>query len=409
MKARKFSIFFPILLSAACSDDTAEQLPAADINQRFTVTYLAADEVMSAQAAGATGAAGSATGAAGTGAAGTGTTSTGAAGTGSTPAPAPTPPPAPSPTYQVISTGDVTIDPNLVNAWGLAFGPTGLMWVANAETGVGTVYDSSGQIAPIVGTIPPPAGGTPPSAPTGLVFNSTGGLQGDAFIFATEGGTIAGWQSGSTAVTRVDNSPSGAIYKGLAIMSQNDTPRIFATDFHNAKVDVFDTTYTRLGSPGFVDPSLPAGYAPFGIQAIGTSIYVTYAKQDAAGQDDVKGAGNGYVDVYDFDGVLITRLITQGVLNAPWAVAMAPADFGVFSELLLVGNFGDGRIHAYDPNTGALLGTATDSLGIPLEIDGLWALVFGNDTTGAAHNQLFFTAGPDDELHGALGRIDLTP
>jgi uncharacterized protein (TIGR03118 family) len=409
MKARKFALVVPILLGAACEDsNSVEQLRAADINQRFSVTYLAADQVVAAQTAG-TGAAGSeagTTGAAGTGvsatgAAGTGVSATGAAGTGS--------PPPPSPVYQVISTGDVTIDPNLVNAWGLAFAPTGAIWVASAGTGLGTVYDASGQISSIVVTIPPAAGGAPTSSPTGLVFNATGGFQNDAFIFATENGTIAGWQAGSAAVTRVDNAGSGAVYKGLAIASQNDTPRIFATDFHNAKVDVFDTTYTRRGAPGFVDPALPAGFAPFGIQAIGTSIYVTYARQDAAGEDDVKGEGNGYVDVYDFDGVLLTRLVTQGVLNSPWAVAMAPADLGVFSELLLIGNFGDGRIHAYDPDTGALLGTATDASGRPIEIDGLWALVFGNDSSNAARNQLFFTAGPGGERHGALGRLDFIP
>src|SRR5262249_50775017 len=156
-------------------------------------------------------------------------------------------------------------------------------------------------------------------------------------------------------------------------------------------------------------PTIPMGFAPFGIQGQGAQIYVTYAKQDADAHDDVKGAGNGYVDAFDFDGVLIKRLVSQGMLNSPWAIAFAPADFGSLSHDLLIGNFGDGKINAYDPLSGAFQATATTTGNVPLVLSGLWSLVFGNDTPGAAHNQLFFTAGPNDEMNGVFGRLDMVP
>jgi uncharacterized protein (TIGR03118 family) len=303
-----------------------------------------------------------------------------------------------------------TVDPNLVNPWGLAFSPTGPLWVADNGTGLSTVYSSQGLIQALVVTIPAPTGGTSPSAPSGLVYNVTNAFQSDLFIFSSEGGTIAGWQSGGMAMTRAENASTHAVYKGLALGLRNNVPRLFATDFHNGKVDVYDETYNKITTTGgFADPNLPAGFAPFGIHAEGAAIYVTYAKQDTDAKDDVKGAGNGYVDVFDFDGVLGKRLISGGVLNSPWAVALAPADFGGLSHALLVGNFGDGRINAFDLTSGAYLSTAAGTTGAPLAIDGLWSLVFGNDTAGAAHNQLFFTAGPVDESHGILGRLDFVP
>jgi uncharacterized protein (TIGR03118 family) len=303
----------------------------------------------------------------------------------------------------------VIVDPNLVNPWGLAFNPSGPIWVADNHTGVSTIYAASGAPMPLVVTVPPPPGGTPPAAPTGLVFNgATTAFSGDKFIFSTEDGTIVGWTAGTTSVLRVDGSTGGAIYKGLAIATANGASRLFATDFKNARVDVFDQAYAKVATAGaFTDPNVPAGFAPFGAQAIGSTIYVTYAKQDAMKEDDDKGAGRGYVDAYDFDGHLTKRVVTQGVLNSPWGVALAPSDLGAFSGALLVGNFGDGHINAFDATTGALKGPALDTTGAPLEIDGLWAIVFGNDTAGAPHNRLFFTAGPDDEMHGMLGRLDL--
>jgi uncharacterized protein (TIGR03118 family) len=302
------------------------------------------------------------------------------------------------------------VDPNLVNPWGLAFNTAGPLWTANAGKGLSTAYSSQGAILAAVVTIPTAAGETAPSAPTGIAFNPATAFMNDRFIFVTEGGVIAGWQTGATAVTRVDNATAMASYKGLAIATRNNVPRLYATDFHNGKVDVYDQAYVKITTTGgFADPNLPAGYAPFGIAANGAVVFVSYAKQDAAKADDVKGAGNGYVNVFDFDGVLTRRLVSGGALNSPWGLAIAPGDFGTLSHALLVGNFGDGKINAYDATTGAFVSTAIDTQGAPLVIEGLWSLVFGNDTTGAAHNQLFFTAGPDDEAHGILGRLDFVP
>lgn len=312
-----------------------------------------------------------------------------------------------------VTEAGLTVDPALVNPWGLAINPAGPIWVANNGTGTSTAYNAMGSALPVFVSIPVPVdGGTPPSAPTGLVFNgTTTNFMGDKFIFVTEDGTVAGWQTGNTAVTRADNSGTGTIYKGATIATSNAATHLYATDFHNNKVDVWDSNYAKITTAGqFTDPNMPAGFAPFGIQAIGSSVYVTYAKQDAMAKDDLKGVGNGYVDVYNFDGTLSKRLISAGMLNSPWGVALAPGNFAGFSNALLVGNFGDGHINAYNATTGAFVGTALNGAGtVPLEIDGLWGLAFGPGTTGAATNQLFFTAGPDDEKHGLLGRLDAVP
>jgi uncharacterized protein (TIGR03118 family) len=303
-----------------------------------------------------------------------------------------------------------TIDPNLVNPWGLAFNPAGPIWVSNKGTGTATVYNSQGVAQALIVTIPPPAGGTGPAAPTGLVFNVTSAFMGDKFIFSSEDGTIAGWQTGTDAMTRAENATTHSVYKGIAIGLRNNVARLYATDFHNGKVDVYDMSYNKITTTGgFVDPNIPTGFAPFGIHAEGAAIFVTYAKQDAAAHDDVKGAGNGYVDAFDFDGVLTKRLVSQGALNSPWAMALAPSDFGNLSHDLIIGNFGDGKVNAYDPSTGAFQATAITSGNVPLVIPGLWSLVFGNDTAGAAHNQLFFTAGPNAEMDGVFGRLDFVP
>lgn len=311
------------------------------------------------------------------------------------------------------------VDQNLVNAWGIAFNPTGPVWVANNGSGTSTLYNGSGTPLSLVVQIPTPSANTGGN-PTGIVFNpvnaatsfpvslSGGTPGGSRFIFATEGGVIAGWApsvDGTHAIVAIDNSAKNAIYKGLAIGANGTTQLLYATDFHNARIDVFDNTWApvTLAAGAFVDPKIPTGYAPFGIQAIGGNVFVTYAKQDADAHDDVHGPGLGFVDVYDPNGVMLDRVATHGRLNAPWGIALAPAGFGKFSNSLLIGNFGDGKVNAYDPKNYAPRGQLDG-----VQIDGLWGLAFGNGFAGQPVNTLFFTAGPGDEAHGLYGRIDAT-
>jgi len=310
------------------------------------------------------------------------------------------------------------VDPRLVNAWGIAFNPQGFVWVANNATSTSTLYDGAGVPQSLVVSIP--AGGAGPAKPTGIVFNGStafpvtqGGVSGaSAFIFAGEGGTISGWSPGvnaTNAVIAVDNGAKGKIYKGLAVASVGGAARLYAADFHNGVVDVFDGNFAPVVVNGaFVDPTLPAGYAPFGIQAIGSRIFVSYAKQDAQAEDEVAGSGLGAVDVFDTAGNLVQRLIpVGGKLDAPWAMVMAPADFGPFGNDLLVGNFGDGRINVFDPASGAFIATLSNGSGTPLVFDGLWGLAFGNGLNSQPTNTLFYAAGPADESNGAYGRIDV--
>ena len=270
-------------------------------------------------------------------------------------------------------------DANLVNAWGVAFNPFGPVWVADNGTGLSTLYDGDGNIIPLVVQIASPSapsGGTP----TGIVFNAStsatsfvvtdtaAGKSGPSkFLFATEDGLIVGWApSVNTTQTfiAVDNSAAGAVYKGIAMSAGGSGQLLYATAFANARVDVFDSAFApaSLGAGAFTDPQLPSGYAPFGIQAIGGDIYVTYAKQQAGSDDEQHGPGLGVVDVYDPNGVLLSRVATHGNLNAPWGIALAPAGFGKFSNSLLIGNFGDGTINAYDPKNYFLLGLLCGSV-----------------------------------------------
>ena len=314
-----------------------------------------------------------------------------------------------------------TTDANLLNPWGIAYSPTGPVWISDNHAGLATVYDGSGKPfptpVPLVVTIPPPQGGSDPAAPTGVVFNASSDFvitQGatsaaSLFIFATEDGTISGWNSKvnpATAILTVDNSGADAIYKGLAIGSNASGNFLVATDFHNGRVDVFDKNFmpaTLAGS--FSDPNIPVGFAPFGVQNVGGSLYVTYAKQDANAEDDAAGPGNGYVDVFDSNGNLTKRFASQGTLNSPWGVVLAPATFGQFSNALLVGNFGDGRISAFNSTSGAFMGQLAGTNGMPITIQGLWALVFGNGGTAGSASTLLFTAGPDGEQHGLFGSL----
>jgi uncharacterized protein (TIGR03118 family) len=316
-----------------------------------------------------------------------------------------------------------TTDPNLVNAWGIARNPTGPFWVADNGTGVSTLYDGSGDLFPVgmplVVSVPPPEGSAPGagSAPTGIVFNGTSDFvvtEGEnsspaLFIFSTEDGTISGWSpnvDATAAILTVDDSDEETIYKGLAIGTNADGNFLYATNFHGNEVAVYDRTFAEVDLAGsFTDPSLPAGFAPFGIQNISGALYVTYAKQDADGEDDVPGPGNGYVDVFDTDGNLIGRFASQGSLNSPWGLALAPPDFGPFSNAVLVGNFGDGRVNAFDPVSGDFLGQLTGDDGSAITIDGLWGLSFGNGGNAGAEDVLFFTAGINDEQDGLFGSI----
>jgi uncharacterized protein (TIGR03118 family) len=308
-------------------------------------------------------------------------------------------------------------DANLVNAWGIAFNPTGFVWVANNGTNTSTLYDGNGVPQTLVVSIPAGRGGD--AHPTGIVFNSTqdfkvsqnGVTAASPFIFVGESGTISGWSptvNRTAAITVVDGGPSGPVYKGLAIASYAGANYLYAADFRNNAIDVYNGSFVKATLPGgFRDPALPAGYAPFGIQTIGDRIYVAYAKQAASGPDEVKGAGLGIIDVFDTSGVLIKQLATGGALNAPWGMAVAPANFGSFSNDLLVANFGDGKINAYNLSTGKLDGTVSKADGTPIVIDGLWGLAFGNGINSQPVNTLFFTAGPADEAHGLYGRIDM--
>ena len=298
-------------------------------------------------------------------------------------------------------------DPNLVNAWGLTSSATSPWWVADNGTDKSTLYrGSDGQPQALVVDVH--------DAPTGTVFNPTNAFTlptgGKAlFLFDTEEGKVLGWNGaqGTTAVV-VANLDDGAIYKGLAISNGAAGPRLYAADFHNAKVDVFDGSFGLVHDSGFVDPSLPSGYAPFGIQTIGDRVFVSYAQQDEDMEDEVAGQGKGFVDAYDLTGNLLGRVAQHGQLNAPWGLAMAPDSFGHFAGDLLVGNFGDGQINAYaELGNGhfAHRGELRSSSGKSLSIDGLWALQFGQGGNNGPAGTLFFTAGPDDESHGLFGQI----
>jgi uncharacterized protein (TIGR03118 family) len=297
-------------------------------------------------------------------------------------------------------------DPNLVNAWGLTSGPATPWWVADNGTDKSTLYNGAGVPQALVVNVL--------SAPTGTVFNSTtgfalptGGLA--RFLFDTEEGKVLGWNpaQGTNSVVVADLHDDGS-YKGLAIAATAAGPRLYAADFHNAKVDVFDGSFNPVPG-GFVDSSLPSGYAPFGIQTIGDRVFVTYAQQDADAGDEVAGQGKGFVDAYDTAGNLLGRVAQHGQLNAPWGLALAPASFGRFAGDLLVGNFGDGQINAYEElGNGhfAHRGELRDASGKALSIDGLWALEVAQGGNNGTPGTLYFTAGPDDETHGLFGQIN---
>ncbi len=309
------------------------------------------------------------------------------------------------------------VDAALVNAWGLVASATSPWWIADNGTDRSTLYNgNTGAKLGLTVSVP--------GAPTGVVFNGGTGFavsNGTAsaparFIFATEEGTVLGWNPSvapTQAVVAIDNSAAGAVYKGLAIASTAAGDRLYATNFQAGTVDVFDAGFHPV-SAGFSDATLPSGYAPFGIRNLGGTIYVTYALQDADKHDDVAGVGHGLVNAFDTDGHLLRRVASRGRLNSPWGLALAPADFGQFGGNLLVGNFGDGHINAFDPEhfegNGELQqrGQLHAANGAPVAIDGLWALAFGNGASAGPTNALFFTAGPFGEEHGLFGKLVVT-
>ena len=303
------------------------------------------------------------------------------------------------------------LDTNLVNPWGIATSSSSPFWINDNGTGLSTVYKTSGQLALTV-TIPPPAGTSNVAAPSGMIFNTTTnfpvGTNSAKFIFDTEDGTISAWASGSAAILEVDNSASNSVYKDLAEASFSGNTYLYAADFHNAAIDVFDGNWQRQPWQGaFVDTNLPAGFAPFSIKFIQGNLYVAYALQDDEGHDDVAGPGNGYVDVFDTGGNLLQRLISKGALNSPWAIIKAPLTFGPFGGDLLVGNFGDGKINVFNPVTGDWIDALKDTNGAPISIQGLWGLIYGNGGSGGVTGTLYFTAGiagPGEvEDHGLFG------
>jgi len=311
-------------------------------------------------------------------------------------------------------------DSHLVNPWGISRGSGTPWWVSDNGMGVTTLYAGTGSPVPLVVTIPPSSVNKGmPGNPTGQVFNGTTNFEltpknPAKFIFATEDGTVSGWNpavSPTTAVIKVDTK-GAAIFKGLTVATLNDpivgpTYFLYAADFHNARVVVWDSHFNKisLGPIAFQDPLVPRGFAPFNVQNIGGNIYVAFAKQDSAKHDEVDGAGLGYVTVFTPAGQLIRRLDHGTWFNAPWGVAQAPSDFGAYSHDILVGQFGSGQILVFNPQTGHFLGRLRDAKNAPIAIKGLWGINFGSGGTSGPATTLFFAAGIDDESHGLFGTI----
>jgi uncharacterized protein (TIGR03118 family) len=317
-------------------------------------------------------------------------------------------------------------DPNLINPWGIYTSAASPFWVSEAGTGLSTVYSTATNtngifsISTTKAIVPPSAKGASPATVTGGIANATGSFQiqgkGVNFIFVTADGTVSGWGSSIDAThaqLMVDNSSSGAKYYGLAVSATttNAAPLLYAANFNSGGIDVFDNAYKPVTLPGtpFVDPQVPAGYAPFNIWNLGGKLYVMWGKQNASKTFPSLGAGNGAVSIFDLQGNLVQHVATGGTLNAPWGVAIAPATFGVFANDLLIGNFGDGTIDAFDPKTGAFLGALADQNGNPIVLPGLWGLIVGNGGSGGDVNAIYFAAGTGNQQHGLLGSLQAAP
>jgi len=315
---------------------------------------------------------------------------------------------------QTANSAQIT-DPALVNAWGLSYSPTGPFWVSDNDTHVSTIYNvnPATNITTKAGlTVTIPGAGNV----TGQVFNSNSAnaFNQDLFLFVSEDGTISGWRSnlGTSAETLATGS-SANIYKGVAEAAVSGNNYLYAANFKSGAIDVFKGTSTGLGTSdlagSFSDPNLPSGYAPFNIQNLNDKLYVTYAEQDPNSPDEVAGAGKGLVSIFDTQGNFIERLASQGTLNAPWGLVIAPSSFGEFAGDLLVGNFGDGTINAFNLSNNHFDGQLKGSNGQPLSIDGLWALTLGNGGNAGSSQSIYFSAGPNEEAHGLFGTIAVVP
>jgi uncharacterized protein (TIGR03118 family) len=340
------------------------------------------------------------------------------------------------------------IDPHLVNPWGVAEGPSSPFWVADNGEGASTLYrvpDGSAAVSMVQMVFSIPSPGDPlgrTGTPTGAIFNTDIAGQrfrivgvnknGNAaaapanFLFATEDGTIVGWnpgvnpsgfdpsKAGTYGIVAVDNSKNptmadGAVYKGLAIATDAAGKTfLYATNFRAGTVEVYDDSFhpAPLPAGAFTDPHLPHDFAPFNIVLVGARLFVTYAKQDKAKHDDVAAPAHGIVDTFDLSGNMLARFTQHARLNSPWGVVRAPSSFGEFAGAILIGNFGDGRINAFDADTGDFLASVTNSLGQEILIDGLWTLTAGNGQNGGEPNAIYFTAGPNGEKHGLFGSLE---
>lgn len=313
-----------------------------------------------------------------------------------------------------VSPTAANTDSNLVNPWGLSRASGSPWWAADNGTGLSTLYDAAGIPQSLVVTIPPPKGSTSTAAPSGTVYNYTSAFPAapgkpSVFLFVTEDGTISGWNPGvdpTKAALIIDRSKF-AEYKGCAIAQTASGPRFYATNFTSGNVEVFDGRFHRVMLPryAFRDNRLPDDFVPFNIQNVGGDLVVTFAHREEGSRDEDHGAGVGYVSIFDTDGRLIQRLQHGKFLNAPWGVVETPADFGAFSHRLLIGNFGDGTIAAFDLISGRYEGKVLDATGKAIAIEGLWALSFGNGNKAGSSTDLYFTAGPSDESHGLFGKI----
>lgn len=332
-----------------------------------------------------------------------------------------------------LVTADATVmaahtDSHLINPWGIAFQPGLPFWISDNNAGVSTLYDKNGAANQLF-TVPPPTGSSNPSTPTGIVYNATGGFNvsgfSSVFIFATEDGTLSGWYAGNSAILAVNNSavPSaatGAVYKGLALVTNTQGNFLLATNFRSSKVEIYDSNFHQtqvLGPGAFNDPALPAvppnsgspGYAPFGVKVISVNntqmVVVTYALQDTPMHDPLHIAGTGFVDLFSTDGTMLRRITSDSHLNAPWGVVIPPAGFGSLAGDLLVGNFGDGTINAYNFATGVFIDQMKDQTGAPITNTSLWDMVFDPTGTTGDPNTMYITAGLANEAHGVFAKI----